>query len=423
MDMSDALDLFGFGTGNGRYRQVDMGYDGLPGLPLNHPAVEEDLGRMFDTTARRFDATPAAAAAGSESRAVGVLSRGALLRYFANFGGWLFLPMLIVSLVAYPALSVLSNWWLSVWVGGEESQTQQGRHGSMFYVDVYLFIGIALCLSILARNLMFVRGVLQAAQQQHYDMLTRLVRLPCSFFDTVPGGRIINQFLKDLTAVDEAVPNVLNYLSQTSLNLLSTLVIVSWLTPMVLPVVGVALVPFYIIAQHYRWAARDLRRLQSLSRSPIMSHFSEAMKGHAVVRAFGAKERFLARSVKLLDENMQGAWYNWAATQWVTVWLELTGTLIVLGSSVLAVWAAQQGKLSASEVGLALTYVVQLPSMLGWFLKEVAQTEVEFVAVERTDEYAHLTTEDAEVNGDLRGKNGGWSAESGEGALKKVGWE
>ena len=73
---------------------------------------------------------------------------------------------------------------------------------------------------------------------------------------------------------------------------------------------------------------------------------------------------------------MRCAWHNWATTQWVTVWLELTGTTVVLGTCVFAVWATSQGRLSAGVVGLALTYVIQLPAMLGWFLKEISQTEV-----------------------------------------------
>jgi hypothetical protein len=88
----------------------------------------------------------------------------------------------------------------------------------------------------------------------------------------------MNRLVKDLTAVDEAVcgrwgacvywghrpareerpcrgmqvPNVLNYMTQTGLSLLATLVIVAWTTPTVLAVIAVTLVPFYYISQHYR---------------------------------------------------------------------------------------------------------------------------------------------------------------------------
>ncbi|EDQ91008.1 uncharacterized protein MONBRDRAFT_15550, partial [Monosiga brevicollis MX1] len=76
----------------------------------------------------------------------------------------------------------------------------------------------------------------------------------------------------------------------------------------------------------------------------------------------------------------------------------LVGSVVVLGTSVLAVYATSQGLLSAGRVGLALTYVTQLPGMLGWFLKEVAQTEIELVAVERAWQYLDEPTENDETH-------------------------
>ncbi|OLP73143.1 ABC transporter C family member 3, partial [Symbiodinium microadriaticum] len=37
----------------------------------------------------------------------------------------------------------------------------------------------------------------------------------------------------------------------------------------------------------YRWPARDLRRLEGVSRSPGMSHFSDSVKGANTIRAYG----------------------------------------------------------------------------------------------------------------------------------------
>jgi len=45
--------------------------------------------------------------------------------------------------------------------------------------------------------------------------------------------------------------------------------------------------------QYYRYTSRELQRLDSISRSPIYTHFSETLNGIDSVRAYGATERFI----------------------------------------------------------------------------------------------------------------------------------
>ena len=62
-------------------------------------------------------------------------------------------------------------------------------------------------------------------------------------------------------------------------------------TPYALLSVVVVAYPYYLLANHYRWPARDLRRLESKAGSPIFAHFSESVRGTSVIRAFGAEVR------------------------------------------------------------------------------------------------------------------------------------
>lgn len=54
--------------------------------------------------------------------------------------------------------------------------------------------------------------------------------------------------------------------------------------------------------------SRQLKRLESVSRSPIYTHFSETLLGTSVIRAFGEQERFIQQSDQRVDHN-QKAYY------------------------------------------------------------------------------------------------------------------
>ena len=45
--------------------------------------------------------------------------------------------------------------------------------------------------------------------------------------------------------------------------------------------------------QYYRRTSRELQRLDSISRSPIYTHFSETLNGVDSVRAYRVTERFI----------------------------------------------------------------------------------------------------------------------------------
>ena len=50
-------------------------------------------------------------------------------------------------------------------------------------------------------------------------------------------------------------------------------------------------------------SSRQLKRLESQSRSPIYSHFSETLTGTMTIRAFAVQNQFILQSEHTVDHN------------------------------------------------------------------------------------------------------------------------
>ena len=74
----------------------------------------------------------------------------------------------------------------------------------------------------------------------------------------------------------------------------------------------------------YTHCARQLKRLDSVYRSPIYNYFSETLNGVTSIRAYGCEERFIQQNHRLIDQS-QSVWYTvftsnrWRHNVWYTV--------------------------------------------------------------------------------------------------------
>lgn len=74
---------------------------------------------------------------------------------------------------------------------------------------------------------------------------------------------------------------------------------------------------FFSWQRFYVASSRQLKRLESVSRSPIYSHFNETLLGVSVIRAFEEQERFIHQSDLKVDENQKAYYPSIVANRWV----------------------------------------------------------------------------------------------------------
>ena len=76
-------------------------------------------------------------------------------------------------------------------------------------------------------------------------------------------------------------------------NFMGTVVTITVFLPIFIVVIVPASIIFFFVQTVYVSTSRQLKRLESISRSPIYSHFSETLTGATTIRAFGMNQEFI----------------------------------------------------------------------------------------------------------------------------------
>ena len=186
----------------------------------------------------------------------------------------------------------MTDLWLADWVSHTTNASQpnsshletllypnQNHHDDSeaatvrYYLTVYGSIAVANSLFSFMRAFLFAFGGVVAARVVHQKLLKSVVRGKIVFFDKTPIGQILNRFSSDLSTVDDSLPFILNIFLANFFGVLGPLAVTVYALPWLLLLL-VPLTAIYLHVQHrYRPASRDLKRIGSVTLSPIYSHF------------------------------------------------------------------------------------------------------------------------------------------------------
>ncbi|KAK4535007.1 hypothetical protein CDCA_CDCA03G1032 [Cyanidium caldarium] len=254
-------------------------------------------------------------------------------------------------------------------------------HSTTYYLLLYLLLALSTSTLLLLRAVLAALGGLVAARRLHSRLLQRVLRAPSWFFDTTPTGRILNRFSKDQDAVDQHLPSSMLSCLNTLFQVAGVMAVLSYVTPAVLAVLAPTFYLYSRIARFYLRTSRELKRLEAVTKSPLLEHMGETVGGIQVVRAFGYGGEHRAVNERLIQDSTRPFLYAVACNRWLSLRLELCGALIVFASAVAAVLA--RGYVSAGAAGLSISYALMTTQSLSWLVRTSADVENNMNAVER----------------------------------------
>uniref|UniRef100_A0A8C7VMI3 ATP-binding cassette sub-family B member 6 n=1 Tax=Oncorhynchus mykiss TaxID=8022 RepID=A0A8C7VMI3_ONCMY len=323
---------------------------------------------------------------GEEQKAVGGLAWKVYHAYWRAVGGALAVSILL-SLLLMQASKNVSDWWHPVSIM-ETTPFANISSEVKFYLTVYGSIAGANTIFTAIRAFLFAYGGIRAASVVHNRLLDTVLKATVTFFDTTPLGRILNRFSSDLYSVDDTLPFFLNILLANIFGLLGMLIVMSYGLPWVLvPLLPLGLL-YHCTQRFYRHTSRDLKRLCSLTLSPVYSHFSETLSGLGTIRASSSASRFEEENERRLEQNQRCLFLCNAAMQWLDIRLQIIGVVVVTGIGVIAVVQHQFKSIDSGLVGLSLSYALSITGLLSSLIFSFTQTELQLVSVERTEEYS-----------------------------------
>lgn len=173
--------------------------------------------------------------------------------------------------------------------------------------------------------------------------------------------------------------------------ILSSVFMISYQTPFFLLFLFPLSVVYYYVQKYYVPTSRQLRRLDSVSISPIYAQFSETLNGISTIRAFRAVFRSVSSFEEKLTRNIKCYFCSVLSNRWLAIRLEFCSNLVVLLAALLAVLGRDH--LGPGQLGLSITYSLSITYALSWMVRTTSEFETNIVSVERILEYCKLTPE------------------------------
>ncbi|OBZ88726.1 ATP-dependent bile acid permease [Choanephora cucurbitarum] len=358
--------------------------------------------------------------------------------YLSACGGWFYWTLVIFAYVFCRLLVFGENWWLRIWSASYSSShdnslgammEQTPQYSIMFSnspaaqsvinslgtaaqkqtifkswvfeekspvnVDYYIGIYLALCFGYVAvdvlRNILISWGTVRGARKLFSAMLYRITHAPMRFFDTTPVGRILNRFGKDISTIDMQIARNASFLVECVTSIIASTAIISSITPQFLIVAIAVSGIYFLIGIFYLRISRELKRLNSVSRSPIYSHFTESLSGVVTIRAYGVQEEFMRTVYEKLDNYIAPFYLLWMSNRWLYARIEFSGAFVTFFTGVFLL--INIDKIDAGMAGISLFYAGTFLENIYWFIRQYTSVEMDLNSVERVQEYLEIDQE------------------------------
>ena len=309
---------------------------------------------------------------------------------YAVYVGWIGLGLFAFSqfvLAFAQGIRTYSDTWISSW-----TTRQYSILGELQYTTIYFGLVMLFVIGAYVRSYVYHCLGIRAARKAHQGAFQALLRAPMAYFITTPVGNLLAFFSKDLEALDDVlVDNACMFFTYFWI-LMSNLIVVSYNFPFFPPIVAFFIAVFIYVFRRYCFACTRIKVAVGRAADEVVAHTSETLSGLAVVRAFGAQERFQEGNMAMQDKSCAASLAQIWLQLWLAFRLDLVGVLLVLATTLLAI-LNDGPEVSSAKAGLAMSNSFQILLFFSVMTQTLGEIHAGTGGIDRAEDIASVPPE------------------------------
>ena len=207
------------------------------------------------------------------------------------------------------------------------------------------------------RDLLLFMVCLRSSKAFEKGILNTLLHAPISYFDSTKTGRITNRFSRDLTIIDIELPTFLELFAMRLVLFLSLIVFLAIILPWYLIVVIPSIIIMVKLRNVYLLSSRELKRIESITRSPIYNIFNECVFGLETIRSYKLQQYFINKLEDQINTNARPSFDLVLINRYLGVLLEILITIQTLFITLFIL--SLKDTLAPNIAALCITYATQ----------------------------------------------------------------
>ncbi|XP_018785664.1 PREDICTED: probable multidrug resistance-associated protein lethal(2)03659 [Bactrocera latifrons] len=241
------------------------------------------------------------------------------------------------------------------------------------------------------RTFGFFRMCLRISLKLHDRLFRGITRTSMYFFNVNSSGRILNRFAKDIRTVDTDVPHTLLDCIAFAIDISGVLIIVAIANYWLLVPAAFIVAFLFLFRYIYVNTSRSVKRIESITRSPIYSLTNQTFQGLSTIRALQAESALDSEFHDYMNGNTC-AWFLFiSCTRAFALWSDFLCVLYI--AAVTFSFLVLHNQFNSGDVGLAILHSMTMIGMCQWGMRQTAELENDMTSVERILEYTQQPPE------------------------------
>ncbi|XP_057662641.1 probable multidrug resistance-associated protein lethal(2)03659 [Diorhabda carinulata] len=327
----------------------------------------------------------------------GKISADVYKSYLKFGGGYLFFASIMIVFTMREGSHFVGEKIKTKWIDLQATNSTTyllllgGPYDKEDCLKLYTIVVLITSMFTLINLYILLRFCRNASYNVHKAMINRILTSVMTFFDTNYLGNVVNRFSYDLNIIDEKLPTLFLHLLRVAFFCLGSIVLIATVNWIFLfpSVIFIVLVVIFRIL--YIKTARNLKRLEAATRSPLVGHINSTLEGLSTIRAFDAEKMLTDEFYRHQDLYSSAVFTTKLSHAGLGFYM---GTLSATFSTIIiAKFLFFPDDTSAGNVGLALTNVIGLSDLVLWGVNEWIEIETNMTSVERCIDYTKIKQE------------------------------